>query len=458
MDLTIQEFLVVKSCRFEFFGDQKLLSRQVAGVSTDSRKVLAGEVYFALRGERHNGHDFVKEVIQKGALAVVAEKAWWTANREKFNGAPIFVVDDTLKALQELSNAFRKKFSLPVLGLTGTNGKTTTKEMIAGVLSGLGSVCKTEGNLNNHIGVPLTLFKLREDQRAAVVEMGTNHFGEIARLCEIAQPQCGLITNIGRGHLEFLKDLEGVARAKMELFHSLPSDGIAFVNVDDPMIAKHAPKLKKTITYGFKDEARVTARRLDPDDLGFPRMQVGDEIFTLNLFGDHNLKNALAAVAVGLEFGVSLAKMKSPLENVKVPGKRLEVIRHTNFLILNDSYNANPDSTLAALAIFRDMKITGKKIFVFGDMLELGESAAIEHRKIGESLNGFAVDLFFAFGQMAAETVRAAQKSGQLVVARHFSDKGELLAELKKQIVAGDALLVKGSRGMKMEEVVESLN
>ncbi len=458
MNLTLQEIVNVKSYRFEYFGDRGRLPRPIAGVSTDSRKLQTDEIYFALRGERHDGHDFVVEVIKKGALAAVVEKTWWSKNPGLLKDAAIFTVDDTLKAMQELSNVYRNKFSLPVLGLTGTNGKTTTKEMIAGVLSELGSVCKTEGNLNNHIGVPLTLFTLTKDHRAAVVEMGTNHFGEITRLCEIAEPRYGLITNIGRGHLQFLGDVEGVARAKMELFHSLSTDGVVFVNLDDPLIAKHTPKLKKIITYGFKDEAMVNARRVEPDDFGFPRMQVEDEIFTLNLLGNHNLTNALAAVAVGREFGVSLEKMKGALENVRVPGKRMEVIRRKNFLILNDSYNANPDSTLAALAILKNLKIAGKKIFVFGDMLELGDAAAVEHAKIGEALHNFDVDLFFAFGLLSFEAVRVAQESVHPIMAQHFSDKTELVAELKNQIAAGDALLVKGSRGIKMEEVVESLN
>lgn len=458
MDLILQEILNVKACPFEFVGDRRLLSRPAAGVSIDSRTLQAGEIYFALRGEHHDGHDFVQEVLQKGAAAAVAEKAWWSKQQDDFKEAAIFLVDDTLLALQELSHYYRLKFSLPVLGLTGTNGKTTTKEMIAAVLSELGSVCKTEGNLNNHIGVPLTIFGLEKKHRAAVVEMGTNHFGEIARLCEMAEPQFGLITNIGRGHLEFLGDLEGVARAKTELFNSLPADGAAFVNLDDPLIVKHTANQKNKITYGFTNEARFQAQRLAPDDFGFPRMQVEGEIFTLNLLGDHNLSNALAAAAVGLEFGVNLKKIKLALENVTLPGKRLEVTRRNNVLIINDSYNANPDSTLAALAILRDVKTSGKRIFVFGDMLELGEAAAKEHARIGQELQNYKVDVLLAYGPLTAETARAAKTSRRPIAAQHFSEKDDLIAEIKNQLAAGDALLIKGSRGMKMEDALEALN
>jgi len=319
-------------------------------------------------------------------------------------------------------------------------------------------VCKTAGNLNNHIGVPLTLFKLARDHRFAVVEMGTNHFGEITRLCEIAEPNLGVITNIGRGHLEFLGNLEGVARAKMELFDSLPADAVAFVNLEDSLIVKHSSKPKNKITYGFRDEARVIARVLEPDPLGFPRMRVEKQIFTLNVFGNHNLLNALAAVAVGLEFGVSLKTMKTALANVSVPGKRLEVIKRNDTLILNDSYNANPDSTLAALAILKEMKTTGKRIFVFGDMLELGEAAAEEHARIGNVLRDFNVNLLLAFGPLAAKAVDAARQSHGVIVAQHFADKQDLIAELKKRLATGDVLLVKGSRSMKMEDIVTAID
>ncbi len=434
-----------------------MLSRPLAGVSTDSRKIGPNEVYLALRGEQYDGHDFVSECFDKGASAAVVEKSWWHLHSAKFTNRPVVLVENTLAALQTAANFYRRKFSIPLMGLTGTNGKTTTKEMIAAVLSEMGSVCKTEGNLNNHIGVPLTLLTLRPAHKSAVIEMGTNHFGEIARLCEIAEPQLGIITNIGRGHLEFLGDLEGVARAKMELFQALPSDGTAFVNLDDPMIVKHAPKRKNNITFGFNKAARIKGKSLEPDKQGFPRMQVEGQTFRLNLRGNHNLANALAAVAVGLEFGIGLKTMNAALENVTLPSKRLEISRWKNILILNDSYNANPDSTLAALAILRDAPISGKRIFVFGDMLELGEAGPTEHANIGESLPNFWVDVFFAFGPLSASAVEAAKKASAKITIKRFLDKKDLVGELKKLLVDGDALLVKGSRGMKMEEVLDKL-
>ncbi|MFQ5752403.1 MAG: UDP-N-acetylmuramoyl-tripeptide--D-alanyl-D-alanine ligase, partial [bacterium] len=399
-------------------GAPENLKRKISGVSIDSRKILANEIYFAIRGENHDGHDFVQEAFHKQAVAAVVENQWWCHHRAHFKNRNVFVVEESINALQELANFYRKKFSLPVIALTGTNGKTTTKEMMAAVLARLGNVCKTESNLNNHIGVPLTLLALNEQHKALIVEMGANHFGEIARLCEIAEPQYGLITNIGHGHLEFFQNLEGVTKAKMELFEYLYPHGTAFINIDDPLIVKHAPAFMKCIKYGFRDEARVIGKAMAPSESGFARMMVQGQVIELNLRGNHNLSNALVAVAVGLEFGVSLQEIKTALAHVKLPGKRMEVFKRDKILVLNDSYNANPDSTLAALEIVKQTTSPGKKIFVFGDMLELGDLAPAEHARIGKSLKNFGVDIFLAFGPQSAEAVRQAQNTSKNMIAK----------------------------------------
>ncbi|RMF67979.1 MAG: UDP-N-acetylmuramoyl-tripeptide--D-alanyl-D-alanine ligase, partial [Calditrichaeota bacterium] len=251
MNLKLKELLDIPGCPMEFHGNQKRLESKPDGLSIDSRTLRPGEVFFAIRGEHQDGHAFVEAAIGKGALAVVVERRWWKKNAPALQAHACFVVRDTLRALQEIAAHYRRKFALPVVGLTGTNGKTTTKELVAAVLARLGDVCKTEGNLNNHLGVPLTLARLQKSHRALVVEMGTNHFGEIARLCEIAAPDSGLITNIGHGHTEFFENIDGVARAKMELFQFLAdTGGTAFVNADDPVLNNHLPRLSKKITYG----------------------------------------------------------------------------------------------------------------------------------------------------------------------------------------------------------------
>ncbi len=457
LDLTLHEIQAIKKCRFKFRDESDKLRQTIAGVSIDSRKIQPNELYFAIKGDNHDGHKFVQDAIDKQAAAAVVESSWWQGHGADLSNQTVFIVQDTITALQELANFYRRKFSMPIVAITGTNGKTTSKEMITAVLARLGDVCKTEGNLNNHIGLPLTLFRLNKKHKALVSEMGANHFGEIARLCEIAEPEYGLITNIGHGHLEFFKSLEGVAKAKMELFEYLYPHGTAFINMDDSLIMKHAPEFKKSIKYGFTDEARIIGKILSPNESGFPRMEVGDRVITLNVMGNHNLSNALGAAAVGLEFGVSLNEIKTALENVALPDKRMEAFERNQILILNDSYNANPDSTLAALSILKQTPSAGKRIFVFGDMLELGELAPSEHAKIGQALKTFGVDVFLAFGPESIAAVSGALKSDKDIFARHFSDKRELITCLEERLEAGDLLLVKGSRGMRMEEVIDGV-
>jgi len=457
MDLTLNRFLKTRDCSFAYSGPEDKLNNRISGVSIDSRTIRPNEVYFALCGENHDGHKFVRSAFDNNAKAAVVEGKWWKENKSTFQDDPILIVDDSLKALQESACEYRKKFNIPVIGLTGTNGKTTTKEMVAAVLAETGKVCKNEGNLNNHIGVPLTIFRLNDSHKILVLEMGMNHLGEIARLCEIAQPDFGLITNIGHGHLEFLKTVEGVVKAKMELFEYLTPNGSAFINLDDSLIVKHTPKLKRSVTYGFSNKANVAGEKPGTDKHGFPVMQIGGMKIKINFLGHHNLINALAAIAVGTEFGIDLGKMKTALGNVKVPGKRMEVLKHKNMLILNDSYNANPDSTIAALETLHSIPASGRKIFIFGDMLELGEQAIAEHAKIGESVKDYGVSVFFAFGQLAVGAVQAAKKPGKNLVAKHFENKEALIGELRELLKEDETILVKGSRGMKMEEVVDAL-
>lgn len=455
MDFALRDFLQVKTCRFEFQGKEALLDQNIAGVSIDSRRLAAGEIYFALKGENHDGHDFVTEAFDKKARAAVVEQQWWQNNKSEVSGKPIFVVENPLTALQEAARTYRMKFNIPVIGLTGTNGKTTTKEMIAAVLSKRGPVCKTEGNLNNHIGLPLTLFALRPEHTVTVAEMGMNHFGEIRRLCDIAQPTHGLITNIGTGHTEFLNDVDGVAKAKTELFEFLAPEGFAFVNIDDAMIMKYLPAFDTKLTYGFSEEADVVATDAMISKEAAPQMTVNGERFKINVLGKHNLNNALAAIAVGVGFGIDIKEIKKALENVKVPGNRMQLIRHRDMLILDDSYNANPDSTRAALETLKSIEAKGKKIFVLGDMLELGNKGHEEHAKIGRELDNYGVDIFMGFGDLTASAVEAARVGS--IHALHFAEKQELVEAVTHTVAGNDVVLVKGSRGMKMEEIVEAL-
>ncbi len=451
------QILTLKSSKPEFVGKHSVPTAPVSGITIDTRASKPGELYFALRGENHDGHAFVLDALKKGAPACVVDREYWIKNKNDLIDKPIFIVNDTLVALQELANTHRNQFSVPLIGLTGTNGKTTSKEMIAAVLNQAGNTCKTMGNFNNHIGTPLTLLRLDKSHEYAVIEMGTNHFGEITTLCEIAEPNFGLITNIGHGHTEHLQNIQGVARAKMELYDYLYPDGVIFANLDDAMIAGQIGKYKGAITFGLDAPARIKAERRGMDENGLPMMSVQGEEIRLNLIGSHNLINALSAVAIGLEFGLSMARIREGLQNVELPPKRMGIIRKHGLTILNDCYNANPESTLAALKTLSEIKSSGQKWLVMGDMLELGEQAAAAHANIGRAISEYGVTGVVAYGPLSANMVAAAKASSPKVDATHFADKSQLLQYLKKNIGSEDTLLVKGSRGMQMEDVISEL-
>lgn len=455
MDLRLKDLLKIKTCTFEFKGHESLLNKKADQVSIDSRTIHPGDIYIAIKGENHDGHHFALAALKKQALAVVINHDFWFANKNELEGKPVFVVRDTTYALQQIANFYRKKFSIPVIGITGTNGKTTTKEMIAAVLEKSGKVCKTEGNFNNHIGVPLTLLKLTKEHKYAVIEMGTNHFGEIKTLCEIAEPDFGIITNIGHGHTEFLQDINGVTKAKMELFDYLKiNGGTVFINMEDSNISKFSEDFLQKKTFGFSGTENTSAQKIGINETGCARIKIEDTEISLNLPGVHNAINALAAIAVGIEFRVNLAEIKNALENLNIPSKRMEVLTENGITVINDCYNANPESTLSALKTLAGFNVSGIKYFIFGDMLELGENAEEQHAEIGRSINGFGVTAMFTYGDLAKEAGNAAQAT---ITRKHFTDKTDLTARLKTDLKPGDLVLLKGSRGMKMEEILEGI-
>ncbi len=353
----------------------------------------------------------------------------------------------------------RKKFNIPLSGSAGSNGKTTTNNMVSAVLGTKYNVLSTEGNLNNQIGVPQTLFRLTADHDIAIVEIGTNHFGELEYLCRILAPTHGMITNIGQEHLEFFGSLEGVAKAEGELVDSLRSNrGTFFFNKDDKYLIKRIKKSRgmKTISFGFRASgSEIKGNLLGLDENGCARLSIrlrgkNSFEFQVKVPGEQNAKNALAAAAVGLTMKVSARNIARALAEYTSTGKRSEIIRLNGLTILNDSYNANPDSVLAALKTLRSMKTTGRRIAVLGDMLELGKSAEKHHRSLGKALAQHRVDCLFTFGDLSKITNDVAT----VKVKTHFTDKVVLAEHLGDFVSAGDAVLVKGSRGMRMEEVV----
>ena len=456
MNMYLKELLNIPKCLATFKGDVRQLNRPINAVAIDSRKVSTGDVFVAIRGERLDGHQFLPEAIQRGALAVLVDQNWIKANKHEYLKANLFIVSDTLMALQELANNYRRKFTIPIIGLTGSVGKTTTKEMMAAILSQKYGVHKNEGNLNNHYGVPLTLFQLSEKHEIAIVEMGANHFGEIQRLAEIAEPTHAIITAVGRAHLEFFGSVEGVARAKLELFEVIKEHGVAFVNVDDPMIVQKMPDVNRKITYGFENEADIKGEILGCDSHGFVTFGLMGQQIQLKTAGLHQAKNALAAAVVGVEFGIQPSLIKEALEAYQPYSKRMEVLDIDGIRVINDCYNSNPDSAAAALQVLHDMRARGRKIAVLADMLELGQASEFEHRKIGELASQLGLDGLFGFGSMTRFTVETAKPTLK-DRARHFEEKDKLISFLNDFLKKGDVVLIKGSRGMAMEEITVAI-
>jgi UDP-N-acetylmuramoyl-tripeptide--D-alanyl-D-alanine ligase len=427
----------------------------VSGVSIDTRTLSPGDLFFAVRGERLDGHAFVDGAFERGAAAAVVERGTGPFAAE----GPILLVEDTVTALQDLSAWYRHRFEPSLVAVTGSNGKTTTKDMIAGALSTRMSTHKTQGNLNNHIGVPLTLFGLARDHAAAVVEMGMNHEGEIARLAELADPGIGVITNVSPAHLETMRDLDAVARAKGELLDALPADGAAVLNADDARVmAQRSRTRAKVVTFGLSDRADVRAARVEEHTGGTSLELAGGVMIDVPLPGRHNVMNALAAIAVSQVLGVDAEDAARGIASFSPSAMRMAVTRIGGRTILNDAYNANPGSLAAALETLMGVAAGRPTAAVLGDMLELGSESRTAHREAGERAAALGIDYLFLFGTEVAALAEGAEANG---IARErvrtYETKAALKEELEALLPTNAVVLVKGSRGMRMEEVVELL-
>jgi len=429
------------------------------GVSTDSRTVAPGDLFVALRGENFDGHQFVREALARGATAAIVESSWAGADTTQ---AGLLIVEDSTKAFGALAHRYRKGFAIPVLAIAGSNGKTTTKEMVTAVLGKKYRVHATQGNLNNHIGVPHTLLRLEKKHQVAVIEIGTNHPGEIGVLCDILEPTHGLITTIGREHLEFFGSLDGVVQEEGTLFTRLASakKGYCFVNAGDPLVKALAKPLKHKTGYGFSVRgAQVRGKILGLNETGCAvfkfqggRMKNPARV-ELAIPGEHNALNALAAAAVGLSFHVPVSRICQALEAFRPASKRMEVKNEHGVIILNDAYNANPDSMLAALKTLAAAKVSGKRIAVLGDMRELGAAGVAEHAAIGKEAARLGIDYVLTFGELARGIHDAA--GGRFAV--HYEQKNMLAEYLAELVAPGDVVLIKGSRSMKLEDVATFL-
>lgn len=436
-------------------------------VVTDTRADCTDALFAALSGERHDAHDHLDGAVAAGArVLLVSRREGLDVFVARHPALSVFLVDDTLHALGQLAAAWLAACAPRVIGITGSNGKTTVKEMTAAICAAHGSVLKTEGNFNNLIGLPLTVLALR-DEKTAVLEMGMNQHGEIARLCEIAPPHVAVITLVADAHLEGLKDIHGVMRAKGEIFEALADNGLAVVNLDNPYTVelartRLAPRNIRVLGVSLHDpKADLLATRIEPLEDGY-RVEVRAEgrpvEVTVPLPGHHNVINALCAMAAASGAGIGYEQMAGGLARCTLPGRRLKIRHLGGWTVIDDCYNANPSSMRAALELLVQRRGSGRAVAVLGDMLELGEQSARLHRELGELAAKLSVDLIGSYGVYSTHLIEAARGaglcSGSVLAA---SDMDTLTGWLGEVLQPGDVVLVKGSRGARMERVLDAL-
>ncbi len=468
----VDEVREITSARVLTEWEARVAKQGIRRLCTDSRDIGEGDLFVAIKGERMDGHDFVRAALKKGAVGALVQDDFRLPaslpQRPAHGSARKLVVlgvPDTLRAYQQLAAYHRNRFQIPVVAVTGSNGKTTTKEMVADVLAQRWPVLRTEGNLNNRLGVPQTLFRLAPRHKAAVIEMGVDQTGQTARLCEIARPTIGLITNIGPDHLEFFGTMDVSAQAKGELLEFLPPEGQAVLNADDAYFGYLASRARcDLLSFGLSSEAQVRAERLTMGSrqgtqfhLRLPGRSRPQPV-SIRVHGMHNILNALAAAAVGHAMGLSPATIAEGLARFRPAAMRSQVLTVGGIRIINDCYNANPASMKAAIDLLLALGAGGRSVAVLGDMLELGPSAPALHREVGAYLAEQGVAHLIACGALGkhlAEGARDAGMAAERVV--HEPDAARAGAALKALVQDGDVVLVKASRGMKMEQAVEML-
>ncbi len=428
--------------------------------SIDSRDFREGKMFIALRGERFDAHQFIEDVVRQGARGVVVDNRWFQANKARARQLPVvvIVVRDTLDFLQQLAAWNRRQFAIPVVALTGTSGKTTTREMIANVLGTQYRTLRNRKNENNQIGVPLTLLHINPNVEAAVVELGTNQPGEIPVLARWTAPTHALVTNIGPGHIGYFGSLDAIYREKTALLDATPSGGMIFLNTDDPLLARYHRKGVEIVTVGTQPTNDVWGTIVSVDNQGCVAFRVRDEWqVQLRVPGKHQFYNALMAVAVGEALGIDTEEMREALENFRAPHQRMELITHNGVLFINDAYNANPDSTRAAIDFLTQVRPQARKFLVFGDMLELGALEEELHREIGHYIAGTAVNEVLLYGNATRATEEGIRQKNATMVVHHFDEHRAIARHLQEVLRPGDVVLIKGSRGMQMEKVLSIL-
>ncbi|HET9216595.1 MAG TPA: UDP-N-acetylmuramoyl-tripeptide--D-alanyl-D-alanine ligase [Terriglobia bacterium] len=432
----------------------------VRGYSIDTRTLNAGDLFFAVRGPRFDGHDFIQQAMEKKAAGAVVEAGDFPHSAE-FN---VVRVRSTVEALQNLARFVRRRWGGPIVGVTGSAGKTTTKEMIAAVLGRKYTVLRSIGNFNNEFGLPLCLLRIDRSQTMAVLEMGMSAKGEIRRLAEIAEPNEGVITNVNPVHLEFFESIEGIAEAKAELLAGLVEPRVAYLNNDDPRVRAMAGRFTgKVVTYGVASDSTFQAHRLRDLGLGGSGFTVrhagSDTDFILPLLGQHNVANAVAAIAVGIQHGISWSEVRSAIAGIRPEKKRGEVVRfQAGFDVIDDSYNSNPKALTEMIRFLGKLEGYKRKIVVAGEMLELGPTSAELHRSCGVEAARAGTALIVGVQGEARSVLEGAREAGvedeRLKFAANAAEAGVLLARF---LQSGDVVLIKGSRGVKLEQVLSAL-
>ena len=449
---------IEKACGGRYIGTEAEKKTEVLGVVIDSRQVESGYLFVAIPGEKVDGHKFIPDVFAKGAAAVLSEQ------QLEDPAGPYILVESTTKALRDLAEYYRKSLDIKVVGITGSVGKTSTKEMIASVLSEKYRVLKTEGNYNNEIGLPLTIFKIRAEHEVAVLEMGISEFGEMHRL---ATDIC-VITKIGLCHLENLKTRDGILKAKTESFAHLKKDGIAILNGDDDKLSTiRQVGDKEPVFYGmeekmeYREDAKKSVYATGVENLGLYGMQArihtpeGERDVRIPIPGEHNVYNALAATAVGLSLGLSLDQISAGILKAKTIGGRTNLLNTGSMTVIDDCYNANPVSMKASIDVLATAE--GRKIAVLGDMGELGENEKKLHYEVGEYLAKKEIDVLFCAGELSEEIAKAAQKESKTCEVYYFKTRDALLEQLLPFLKKGDTVLVKASHFMEYPEIVKAL-
>ena len=446
---------IAEVCGGIYHGTKETGIREIESITTDSRQAAEGCLFVAVKGERVDGHDFIPSVFEKGAACVVCER-----EPEHPSGSWI-QVKSSLQAIKDMAEFYRKQLDIQVVGITGSVGKTSTKEVIASVLSEKYRLLKTLGNFNNELGLPLTVFRLREEHQIAVLEMGISDFGEMHRLSKIARPDVCVITNIGQCHLEYLKDRDGVLRAKSEIFDFMQPEGRIVLNGDDDKLsAVQEVKGVNPLFFGVESGREIYADEIEPRGLKGIRCRIhaGEESFGVQIPipGFHMVLNALAATAVGISMGLTTEQVKSGIEKLQSLGGRFHMIEKGDMLIIDDCYNANPVSMKASLDVLKDAE--RRTVAVLGDTFELGENEASLHREVGVYAGEKGINLLICTGELSSHMAEAAIRAGGCETVVHVPNLERLMEVLPRLVQGDDTILVKASHGMHFEKVVELLS